>query len=305
MLAKALRGVYNGTMKILFKTIVLACLFALPLSAQENEKSTGDSGAQSAQEADQAKELFVFLDEHFPGMKAELDGILKKEGKVAYDAVFEDQIAILKHYNLMLRSFSKGHAMLVIEQNKMYKELQVLLDRYEQLDPDDPARVQARANAEPVLAKSNTFGGVWAEHTVAMLKKRGREKDAGQIAALEKKIEKMNALRAQPKKIFDDWVASRAAKMKAAEGTKEKLPANWHTNPRDALAAAKESGKVIHVFCSATWCGPCQEMVKTKPSFLKRKCRRHSKAMRLFTWMATCSGFSAESIMSEHFQLRS
>jgi len=260
-------------MNKILKSIALTCLFAIPSAAQDTEKSMGGSSAKPAkemQEADQAtetkeekleKELFAFLDTHFPGTKAELNGILEKEGKAAYDAVFDQHVDILNHYNSMMRS-SKGMAMLVIEQTKMHNELQVLLDRYEELDPDDPARVQARANAEPVLAKSNTFSGVWAKHQIVSLEKYDADRYATQISLLEKKIKKMDALRAKPKKVFDDWIAYREKSIKAAEGTKKKLPPNWHTNPKLALAAAKESGKLIHVFCSTTWCGPCQEMVK-------------------------------------------
>lgn len=279
MLPEVALDAYTGGMNTIIKTIVLVCLFAIPSAAQDTEKAMGGSSAkemqdtkptEEMQEAEQAtetedqkleKELFAFLDEHFPGMKAELNGIREKEGKAAYDAVFDQQVEILDHYKLMMRS-GKDIAMLVIEQNQMHKELQVLLDRYEELDPDDPARVQARANAEPLLAKSNTFSGVWAERQAAMLKKRGADRYAKQIAAMEKKAKKMEALRAQPKKVFDDWIAYREKSIKAAEGTKKKLPPNWHTNPKVAMAAAKESGKLVHVFCSTTWCGPCQKMVK-------------------------------------------
>ena len=151
--------------------------------------------------------------------------------------------------------------MLVIEQNKMHKELQVLLDRYEALAPDDPARVQARADAEPLLAKSNTFGGEWAKHQIVMLKKRDATRYEKQIAGLEKKAKRMDALRANPKKVFDDYIAYRESTIKAASENKKKLPANWHTDPAEALAAASKSGKLVHAFCSATWCAPCQVMV--------------------------------------------
>lgn len=240
-------------MNTLIKTIVLTCLFAIPSFAQDNDKPADDK------EAMKAEKVYAFLDEHFPGMKAELATILKEEGQLAHDAVYDEQVAIFNHYN---RVFESGRGPLVIQQNKMYKELQVLLDRYEALAPDDPARVKARADAEPLLAKSNTFGGEWAKYSIMSMKKEDSQKYEKQIAALEKKVEKMDALRAQPKKVFDDWLASRASAFKAAGETRKKLPASWHTDPKEALAAAKKSGKLVHVFCSATWCGPCQVMVK-------------------------------------------
>lgn len=242
-------------MNTLFKTIVLTCLFAIPCFAQDTEKSAGDK------EAMKAEKVYAFLDEHFPGMKAELATILKEEGQIAHDAVYDQQVEIYDHYRRMLPT-GKNVAMLVVEQNKMYKELEVLLDRYEALAPDDPARVKARADVEPLLAKSNTFGGEWAKQQAISMKKRGGDRYERQIAALEKKAAKMDALRAQPKKVFDDWVAYREKAFKDAAKTKKKLPENWHTDPTEAMTAAKESGKLVHVFCSATWCGPCQKMVK-------------------------------------------
>ena len=254
-------------MNILIKTLVVTCLFALPVVAQDNEKNTGESEAKQAQQVEETKKaqevekVYAFLDEHFPEMRAKLDAIKKKEGEAAYEAVYSEQVEIYQHYQRTLRS-GKEMAMLVIEQNKMYRDLQVLLDRYESLAADDPARVQARANAEPLLAKSNAFGGEWAKLQIVNLKKRDATRYEKQIAGLEKKVKKMDALRANPKKVFDDYIADRKALLETAKKTKEKLPEGWHTDPKEALAAAKESGKLIHVFCSATWCGPCQVMVK-------------------------------------------
>jgi len=137
-----------------------------------------------------------------------------------------------------------------------------LLDRYESLDADDPARVEARANAEPLLAKSNAFGGEWAKLQIVNMKKRGAARYEKQIAALEKKVQRMDALRADPKKVFDDYIARRESLLEKAKKTKEKLPEGWHTDPKEALVAAKKSGKLVHVFCSATWCAPCQVMIQ-------------------------------------------
>lgn len=271
-------------MNTLTKALVLTCLFAVPSVAQDNEGSAGKNAvenkaqkteqvkqAEEAKQAEQAKELkrakqaemvYAFLDEHFPEMRAELDAIRKNEGEAAYETVYSEQVNIYKHYQRTFRSGGKDMAMLVIEQNKMHKELQVLLDHYDSLAPDDPARVEARANAEPLLAKSNTFGGEWAKHQIIMLKKKDAEKYAKQIVGLEKKAAKMDALRADPKKVFDEYVVRRESILKAASESKKKLPANWHTDPTEALAAASKSGKLVHAFCSATWCGPCQVMVK-------------------------------------------
>jgi len=250
-------------MNTLIKTLVLICLFALPTNAQDNEK-TSEGNAQQVEETKKSKEtekVFAFLDEHFPEMRAKIEAIRKEQGDAAYEAVYSEQVEIYQHYQRTLRS-GKEMAMLVIEQNKMYRDLQVLLDRYESLAPDDPARVQARANAEPLLAKSNAFGGEWAKLQIVNLKKRGADKYEKQIASLEKKVKKMDALRANPKKVFDDYIARQKTLHETAKKTKDKLPDGWHTDPNEALAAAKESGKLIHVFCSATWCGPCQVMVK-------------------------------------------
>ena len=274
-------------MNTLTKALVLTCLFTIPSVAQDTEGSAGKNAVESkaqqtdeaqqsdkAQQADKAKQakemkrakqaekVYAFLDEHFPEMRAELEAIRKDEGEAAYEAVYSEQVNIYKHYQRSFRSGGKDMAMLVIEQNKMHKELQVLLDRYDSLAPDDPARVEARANAEPLLAKSNTFGGEWAKQQIIMLKKKDAEKYAKQIAGLEKKAAKMDALRADPKKVFDDYVTYRESAIKAASESKKKLPPNWHTDPTEALAAASKSGKLVHAFCSATWCGPCQVMVK-------------------------------------------
>ena len=173
-------------MNTLIKTLVLICLFALPTIAQDNEKTSEGKAdrAQQVEETKKAKEIekvYAFLDEHFPEMTAKLDAIKKNEGEAAYEAVYSEQVEIYEHYQRTLRS-GKEMAMLVIEQNKMYSELQVLLDRYESLDPDDPARVQARANAEPLLAKSNAFGGEWAKLQIVNFKKRGADKYAKPVS---------------------------------------------------------------------------------------------------------------------------
>lgn len=253
-------------MKTLIKTLILICLFAVPSAAQDDgEKAAGSDAKQSQQLKDEKKakkveEVLAFVDEHFPGTTAELDAIREDQGDAAYEAVYSEQVEIYEHYQRILRSGGEDMAMLVIEQNKMYDELQILLDRYDALDADDPARVEARANAEPLLAKSKAFGGVWAEHQLASIKDSGKHERA--IAGLEKKIAKMDALRADPKKVFDDYIAYKESVIKDAQETKKKLPENWHTDPAEAMAAAKKSGKPIHVFCSATWCGPCKVMVK-------------------------------------------
>lgn len=264
MPCKTLLGPFNierVSMNTLIKTIVLTCLIAVPSFAQGNEKAAGDGDAKVAQQLAKAEKVDAFLDEHFPGKRAELASILEKEGRLAHDAEFQHQVGIYDHYQRVL-SLGENVADLVIEQNKMYSELQVLLDRFDALDPDDPARVQARAEAEPLLVKANTFSGEWAKQQIISLKRMDPVKYEKQIAIHERKVKAMDALRAQPKKIFDDYIAYREGAIKAAEKSKEKLPANWHTAPKEAVAAAKESGKLIHVFFSATWCGPCQVMVK-------------------------------------------
>ena len=220
-------------MKTLIKTLILICLFAIPSAAQDDgEKAAGSDAKQSQQLKDEKKakkveEVLAFVDEHFPGTTAELDAIREDQGDAAYEAVYSEQVEIYEHYQRILRSGGEDMAMLVIEQNKMYDELQILLDRHDALDADDPARVEARANAEPLLAKSKAFGGVWAEHQLASIKDSGKHEKA--IAGLEKKIAKMDALRADPKKVFDDYIAYRESVIKDAQETKKKLPENWHT----------------------------------------------------------------------------
>ena len=48
----------------------------------------------------------------------------------------------------------------------MYKELEVLLDRYEALAPDDPARVKARADVEPLYLDGAVYGAFTRKYRV-------------------------------------------------------------------------------------------------------------------------------------------
>ena len=150
----------------------------------------------------------------------------------------------------------------MVEQNRMHKELRPLLDYYESLDSDDPKLAEARANIEPLLAKVNTFVGEWAKFDVIRLKKQPQtEFNKKVLAVREKKVRDMEELRKNPKKVFDDYLAYREKTIADALKAKQKLPATWHDNPEKALAAAKKSGKPVHVFYSASWCGPCKEMM--------------------------------------------
>jgi len=235
-------------------------LFTLPTLAQEKDVAVVPSDEQNALEA---KKLYAFLDEHFAGKTAELDAILKDEGEDSYKAVYDQQMQIYNHYHLMLRRGGQKLANLVIEQNKMYQELQPLLDAYEALDPEDPKRVEARAKVEPLLAKSNTFGGVWARVQIEVIKKAAPTKmTETNIISLTKKAEKMEALRKDPKKVFDDYIAYRESTLKKAAESKKNLPKGWFTDPQEAFAAAKKSGKPVHAFFSASWCLPCKAMIK-------------------------------------------
>ena len=60
-----------------------------------------------------AEKVYAFLDEHFPGVKAELATILKEEGQIAHDAVYDQQVEIYDHFRRMLPT-GKNVAMLVV-----------------------------------------------------------------------------------------------------------------------------------------------------------------------------------------------
>ena len=91
-------------MKIITKTLVVICLFALPVVAQDNQKNTGESEAKQAQQVEKTKKsketekVFAFLDEHFPEMRAKIDAIRKEQGDAAYEAVYSEQVEIYQHY---------------------------------------------------------------------------------------------------------------------------------------------------------------------------------------------------------------
>lgn len=245
----------------LIKLAVLSnLLITLPAAAKDKEPVVAPSVEELALES---KKLYAFLDEYFEGMTAEMDTILKDEGEATYKAVYTQQMAIYDHYHLMFKSGGQKLADLVVEQNKMFKELTALLAAYEELAPDDPKRVEARAKAEPLLAKSNTFGGEWAKVQLEGYKgKKSTKLTERNIGHLKDKIKKMDALRKDPKKIFDDYIVYRETTIKKAIESKKNLPEHWHTDPKKALAAAKKSGKPVHVFFSTAWCVPCKAMVK-------------------------------------------
>lgn len=234
-------------MKILLTSLLFLAML-VPAQSQNDDKKGGKK----------ASKLMTFIEEHFPERHAELEKILEEDGKKAQREALRDDRETFQMYQEILEFDGEDLAEQFIDFTKKTKKVETIIAKLEDAEGDEKAEL--RGELEDIAVEITKMELESLEEEEEMIKE--------ELEMIAEEKEELVELSKDPEAAADYLIEMMAemAEMDFEEGEEEvgktPLPEDWHTDLDDAKAAAKESGKPIHVVFSTSWCGPCQAMVK-------------------------------------------